>query len=144
MQEHDIEYSDPDDSLDPAFIEKTAEYVFGNYWNTDLPLPSKYILDVSVVDDTFIQKLNAEYFGKSNPTDVIAFPLYTEEDTKQERAHLGQIIISSETARRQCGDYSNTFPEEMKLLLVHGMLHIAGWSEGSDIEKHQEDILRKL
>jgi probable rRNA maturation factor len=91
-------------------------------------------LSVSVVGDEEIRVLNRDYRGKDRATDVLSFSqLEGEEVAGGDVVHVGDVVISLETAKRQAeaGDWS--VEEELDRLLVHGLLHLLGYDhEGSE------------
>lgn len=89
--------------------------------------------DVSIVitDDAEIQSLNAQFRGVDAPTDVLAF---AEEATKQpfvaapdELPYLGDVIISFPRAQVQAQEVGHAVDDELRLLIVHGVLHLLGY-----------------
>lgn len=84
--------------------------------------------EISVVfcDDPFIQALNAEYRGKNKPTDVLSF---AQDDPQT----LGDIVISVPTAARQAEAADWLLESEIALLGVHGLLHLLGYDDETDI-----------
>jgi len=89
------------------------------------------------VDDTFMEKLNLEYRGKRGTTDVIAFPFKEGKDSEYSGELLGDIYISIEQASRQ---KVGSLLDELKLLVVHGLLHLAGYNDTTEEERK---IMRK-
>lgn len=77
-------------------------------------------LSVVVCDDAFIHALNRQWRGKDAPTDVLSFPM-------EEEGLLGDVVISLETAARD--------GTPVRVLLVHGLLHLLGY----DHETGEED-----
>jgi len=82
-------------------------------------------LDVAVVGDREMRRLNARYLGRASPTDVLAFGL----DGPGPSPLLGQVIISADTAARQARRLGIATALEMDLLLVHGLLHLVGYDD---------------
>ena len=82
---------------------------------------NKYLCAL-LVSDAGIKRLNRKYFGKNRPTDVIAFPM-------DDRELLGDIALSIDAAKRQCGDFGNSADEEVLTLAVHGVLHLLGYDD---------------
>jgi probable rRNA maturation factor len=82
--------------------------------------------DVTVVltTDRVIRKLNREYRGKDQPTDVLSFDIGDGLDAGEP---FGDVVISVETARRQARDYEAPLQTEILRLLVHGTLHLCGY-----------------
>ncbi len=87
--------------------------------------------DVSILftGDAFIQKLNWEYRGKNEPTDVLSFAQVDNKEafpSKGGRFYAGDIVISMETLAKNADYFGITMNEELKRLLVHGILHLSG------------------
>lgn len=87
---------------------------------------------VVFVDDTEIVRLNKQFFGRSTPTDVIAFDL-SENDAPLE----GEIYVSVDTALRQAREYGVSFWNELCRLAVHGALHLVGFDDTTDAERQK-------
>ncbi len=89
-------------------------------------------LSISLVGDAEIRQLNHSYRSRKRATDVLAFPL--DEGPFGSLAHgmLGDVVISVETAARQARRAHRSVTEMVDRLLVHGILHLAGYDhEGS-------------
>ena len=81
--------------------------------------------------DQTIHELNRQYRNKDKPTDVLSFPLADEVCPTL----LGDVVISIDTARRQARQRKRAFADELRALLVHGILHLLGYDhEVSDSE----------
>lgn len=91
-------------------------------------------INITIVDDKYIKKLNKKYLKKDSTTDVISF--YFKQNEKFETIG-GDIYISIEQASRQ---RKGILLDELKLLIVHGLLHIAGYNDSSEKERK---IMRK-
>jgi probable rRNA maturation factor len=83
-------------------------------------------LSVVLADDASIRGLNRQYRDRDRPTDVLSFPLRKGEYAGVGSA-LGDVVISIDTARRQALENGFTLDEELERLLVHGVLHLAGY-----------------
>lgn len=96
-------------------------------------------VSLSFVDDEAIQSLNREYRGVDSPTDVLSFPMLSEDewDSLEPEDLLGDIIISIPTAIRQSEQYGHSFERELGFLLVHGFLHLLGYDHETE-EQEQE------
>ncbi len=91
-----------------------------------------------VTDNTYIQEINNQYRNKNYPTDVISF---TEEDDfpgmeDSGCKFLGDVYLSLEKALEQSTEYKVTFPDEVKRLVVHSILHLIGYDH--EISKFEE------
>ena len=94
------------------------------------------------VDNSQITLINRQYLGRDNPTDVISFPQdYGTKRINPEKFSLGDVVISVERAKEQAKKYSKPLLEELKLLIVHGILHLIGYD---DIETTAKDKMRKM
>jgi rRNA maturation RNase YbeY len=80
---------------------------------------------VTIVDDAAIRRLNARYRGTGGATDVLAFDLAAPGPSPL----LGEVVISAETAARQARRLGVPVALEMDLLVVHGLLHLAGYDD---------------
>ncbi|MFW6135135.1 MAG: rRNA maturation RNase YbeY [Elusimicrobiota bacterium] len=125
-------------------MEYITKIVIKNYWKISSKPPEKYKIDINVMPDSEIKKVNKKYLNRDRPTDVIAFSLQEGEEIPEEIPLIGQIVISKHAAQRQAPQYNHSTQEEMELLLIHGLLHVAGWEEGEKIQKCQEEIKRKI
>jgi probable rRNA maturation factor len=86
-------------------------------------------LSVSFVDAPEIEALHVRYMDEPGPTDVLSFPL--DEDDEGTRV-LGDVVIAPSIAARN----NPSDPEaELRLLLVHGILHLLGYDHEEDLEK---------
>ncbi len=88
-------------------------------------------ISVTFVDDAEIRRLNLQYRGKDQATDVLSFPLGQngKYDVNQETgaAMLGDIVISMERAVEQAALYGHTLQREVAFLTVHSMFHLLGY-----------------
>lgn len=109
---------------------------------------SGWELSVMFCDDGFIRRLNGRYRGIDIPTDVLSFEQggTYEDDSGRKWFSAGDIVISVDTLARNAREFSVAQDEELKRLLVHGVLHLAGHdhsdnSPGQEMLKMQESIL---
>jgi len=112
--------------------------------------------NICFVEDREMARLNAIYRGMANPTDVLSFPWHTAREgslklpaqASRPRAasekfepggplpelsnFLGDIVISPETARRNARAERHSTPNEIRWLILHGVLHLLGYDHASD------------
>ena len=88
-------------------------------------------LEVTIVDDAEIRRMNKRYRGIGRRTDVLAFPLETPDTPEQ---LVGQIVISAETAQRQARQVDVSLATELDLLVTHGVLHLVGYDDRDPVE----------
>jgi probable rRNA maturation factor len=85
-------------------------------------------VEVLLADDPTLRSLNKSFRGKNKPTDVLSFPTPDEiADT-----HAGDLAISLETAARQAVTYGHSLRDEVRILLLHGLLHLSGLDHETD------------
>jgi probable rRNA maturation factor len=92
-------------------------------------------LSVVFVDDSEIKALNKKYLNRPGPTNVIAFPMREGECSDIIPLLLGDVVISTETARREVLNSGISVETRLDQLLVHGVLHLFGF----DHEKTEVD-----
>ncbi|RLA85397.1 MAG: rRNA maturation RNase YbeY [Deltaproteobacteria bacterium] len=87
-------------------------------------------LSVLLTDDDEITELNRRYLRRNRPTNVIAFPMEGPHPRP-----LGDVVISTETAKREAEESGIEMREEVALLLAHGILHLLGYDHEGDPEE---------
>jgi probable rRNA maturation factor len=125
--------------------------------------PSPASVGLILTDDEELAGLNAQHMGKDGPTDVLSFPLlrpaaFPPHPGSGERGgepaadfplppgrrpHLGDVVISVERAIEQAdagrggqtGDVRWPAADELRLLAVHGALHVCGWDHAAPVEE---------
>jgi probable rRNA maturation factor len=107
-------------------------------------------LSVLLTDDDTIRRLNREYRGTDAPTDVLSFAQLEGDagarPSAGDASHLGDVVISLETARHQAVEYGLSLDDEVAHLLVHGILHLLGHDhelpeEAERMREREEAIL---
>jgi len=99
-------------------------------------------LSIVITDDPGMQKLNHEFRKINRPTDVLAFPS-DDVDPDTGRRYLGDVILSIQKAQAQAAAGNHTLEDELQLLVVHGVLHLAGYDHAEESEKERMDSLQK-
>jgi probable rRNA maturation factor len=99
---------------------------------------------VVLVDDAAMAALNRAYRGVAGPTDVLAFPMTEGRFRGVSPDLLGDVVISTETARRQARAAGGEFRAELALLLIHGILHLVGYDHGAAAERRQMQRRERL
>lgn len=105
--------------------------------------------DVSFVfcNDRFIRKLNKKYRGIDKSTDVLSFAfkeIFYPLNIKQ--SFLGEVIISTQTTRKQANNFKHSFDKELFILLIHGILHLLGYDhvqlqDAKKMEQKEKELL---
>ena len=97
-------------------------------------------LTVAFVRDRVIRDLNRKFRGNDRVTDVLSFP--AEDDLghasdvsfigRGVSEFLGDIVVSTDTARKQAEDAGHSFEREVNELVIHGVLHLCGYDHETD------------
>jgi probable rRNA maturation factor len=129
-----------------------------------LRLP-KDAVTICLVTDAQIARWNRAYRGKKKPTDVLSFPA-NGSDSKRSRAnqtrqrfatvpttatestsYLGDIAIAPAVAKRNARGLGRSFADEMRILILHGMLHLMGYDHEADqgqMDRREKRLHREL
>ncbi|MDR3334116.1 MAG: rRNA maturation RNase YbeY [Treponema sp.] len=119
-----------------TFMLKVLDYIHRDNWD----------LSVLFCNDAYIRRLNAQYRNKDEPTDVLSFEL---GETVEERYLPGDIVISLETLGENAGYFKVSEDEELRRLLIHGILHLDGLDHATNANSEpmlelQEKIMANL
>ena len=101
---------------------------------------------VCLVSDQRMREYNRSYRGADRTTDVLAFP-GDESPDPEGRVHLGDVVIAVPTAARQARQAGHSLARELKILALHGYLHLLGHDHERDrgqIRRLQRGLERKL
>lgn len=104
-------------------------------------------LELIFLDDKSIRKFNRKYKFEDRATDVLSFKI-DRKDFGQ-KAFLGEIMISLDTALENSKLYGTGFADEIVLYIIHGVLHLFGYDDGTAVDSRRMDrkqnrILDKL
>lgn len=88
-------------------------------------------VDVLLTSDAHLRRLNREFRGKDRPTDVLSFPAL--ESLNGHRRMAGDLAISVDTAARQADERAHPLATELQILMLHGLLHLAGYDHETDL-----------
>lgn len=87
---------------------------------------------VLLADDITLRRLNRQFRGKDKATDVLSFPAAAGSAFHTEKEQAGDLAISLETAARQAKRFRHTLGDEVRVLILHGLLHLAGLDHEAD------------
>jgi probable rRNA maturation factor len=107
---------------------------------------------VCLVSDAEMARMNQRFRGKRGTTDVLSFPVNANGDGRRAArskaaGFLGDIAISPETARRNAKRYGRTLADELRVLVLHGALHLMGYDHETDdgqMERREARLRRQL
>lgn len=99
-------------------------------------------VSVLITDNAGIQRLNRLWLKRDRPTDVLAFPAGSPG------VFLGDVAVSAERAGEQAGRFGQSPAEELALCLVHGILHLFGYTDHPprrrrEMARRERAILRR-
>ena len=106
-------------------------------------------LSIVLTDDAHIRVLNRDFRGKDVPTDVLSFGQMEGEPFVSPVPILGDLVISMETASRQATERGHPMDAELRILLVHGLMHLLGHdhldaSERAEMAAAEDELLAAL
>ena len=89
-------------------------------------------VSVLLTTDAALRDLNRRFRGKNKPTDVLSFSATPVRNAGPAERTAGDLAISVETARRQAAEQGHSLIVETKILILHGLLHLAGFDHETD------------
>jgi probable rRNA maturation factor len=110
---------------------------------------------ICFVSDPAMARMNRKFRNKRGPTDVLSFPAWGRRVRRVRSRrrpkpvgadpYVGDIVISPETARRNAQGRSRRLASELRVLILHGMIHLAGYDHEKDNGEmmHLERRLRR-
>lgn len=102
-------------------------------------------IDVTLVNDSHIAKINDEYLGHTGPTDVISFDLRGDKSDSTD----GQLVISVDTAQQEAALRGHDVSAEIALYAVHGTLHLLGFDDqepddAAEMHRMEDRVMTEL
>ena len=100
-------------------------------------------LAIALVTDAHMRALNREYRRKDQPTDVLSFPALPNSTTRipdpgsrtPGEQYVGDIVIAKGVARRQAREAGHSYDTEVRVLALHGLLHLLGYDHESAADR---------
>lgn len=108
-------------TIDSGMLRETAARA-----SRALGVPAGAALSITLVEPERMAELKEQALGVRAPTDVLSFPIDSLDDPAPGPLVLGDIVICPAVADRQARGLGHALEEEMRHLLVHGLLHILG------------------
>ncbi len=112
-------------------LDSLTEFLRDLSGRLELPGSGKCRMEVVFTNNEEIQQLNRDYRKLNQVTDVLSFPdgdILPETD----EIFLGSVVISVERAEAQSGEIGHSLEEELKFLIMHGLLHLLGYDHEED------------
>jgi probable rRNA maturation factor len=104
---------------------QTSSRGLGPWLSRAAPAAARGEVTVALVSDARMRTLNRSFRGKDYATDVLSFP-------SDEKESLGDIVIATGVAHRQADDTGHPVGTELKVLALHGLLHLLGYDHETD------------
>lgn len=115
--------------IEPDLFERAAQATFQH---EGMSIDTS--LSIVVTDDEQLHQLNQRFVGIDSPTDVLSFPAgYMDPDNNS--FYLGDVLISYPRASEQASQAGHSVNAELQLLVVHGILHLAGHDHDEEQDK---------
>ena len=97
-------------------------------------IAGNFQIGISIVSSEEIQKLNLEYRGKDQPTNVLSFG--TNSHLKDNDSPLlGDIVLCKEIIEKEAKEYLKTYENRLKHMIIHGFLHLIGFNHEENHER---------
>ncbi|MGI6704449.1 MAG: rRNA maturation RNase YbeY [Clostridia bacterium] len=138
-------------AVDDGLMQIAEKIVDAAFTKEDFPYG--YEVGITLVDNATIAALNKEYRGVDAATDVLSFAMLEGEEfidlNEEEEAIVGDVVISMEKVAEQAEEYCHSREREFAYLLLHGVLHLLGYSHDGEedtrrMRKREEEILEGL
>lgn len=100
---------------------------------TTAPARARGSVTLVLVGDAAMRRMNRDWRGKDYATDVLSFP--ADDDgprVRGQQRHLGDIVIATGVAARQAREAGHAYGTELKVLALHGLLHLLGYDHETD------------
>ena len=112
-------------------FELSDETLYADWLSGVISSENKDLGDINYIfcDDEYLLQINRQYLDHDTLTDIISFD-YSERNTLQ-----GDIFISVERVKDNASDFEVSFEEELKRVLVHGVLHYCGYKDKSEADE---------
>tara|TARA_B100000941_G_scaffold289748_1_gene269840 strand:+ start:2166 stop:2612 length:447 start_codon:yes stop_codon:yes gene_type:complete len=118
---------------------------------TKFSISENFILHIHSVSDYHSKELNKYYFKKNYPTDVLTIPIYNDlasinKLNKNNSEILGDLFLNRKLIKDHSKKFKKTLIEEYQLVLVHGLLHLIGYShdDSKKLSNIENTILKKV
>ena len=123
--------TDPDSATSPHHSALNLRELRGFLSKAKSAIKLRGNVSVMLATDKTVRALNKEYRGKNKATDVLSFPVDAEHPSAAKR-QAGDLAISLDTAHRQAEEHGHALQMEVKILMLHGLLHLAGYDHETD------------
>ncbi len=111
--------------------------------------PAEASINVMIVDDRTIRRLNRRYRGKDRPTDVLSFSYRTHGRRVKAAEAIGDVVVSHQTLARDASRLGVETRDLAVRIVVHGFLHVLGYDHEDDagaarMERRERFVLKQI
>lgn len=131
--------------------EKNSFNILLNEFLKNFNISKNFILFIHSVDDKKSRELNKKLFNKNYPTDVLTVPIYSNLNqinklSNENNEVIGDIFLNRSLIKVNAKKFNKLLSEEFQLVLLHGLLHIIGYSHNqqSQLTNIENKILNKV
>jgi len=114
------------EGLDAEQLGSLVSFVVGHAG----PADARWTLAVVLTGDEQLRALHRDHMGLDTNTDVMTFP--RSDDPESDGDWGGDVVVSVERAAEQGPEFGHSALQEVRFLVVHGLLHLCGWDDGTD------------
>ena len=107
-------------------------------------------IELIIVDNSEIKKINSEFRNIDKATDVLSFPITSsgiDDEILNQNMPLGSIIISQDFIKDKAENFKHSLEDEFKLLFIHGLLHLVGFDheiDNGEMREEEKKIITKF
>jgi probable rRNA maturation factor len=116
-------------------------------WLTSIaPSGARGAITIALLSDVRVRELNRRFRRKDRPTDVLSFPSAAAGDETSRDRYLGDVVIAAGVARRQAKEAGHSIQTELRVLALHGLLHLLGYDheiDGGRMARVEKRLRRK-
>ena len=131
--------------VDKKFLEKVAKQTL-----KIIKIKGRKEISLAIVGEKRIKMLNKKYRGRDEATDILSFGELENKIRKKfimppdNLEYLGEIIICFAKAKQQAKKFKHSAKKELAILLIHGILHLAGFNHKKNKDTEEMNRLEKL
>ena len=114
-------------------------------------ISKNFYFTVHSINEDESKKINKKTFNKNFPTDVLSFPLYNNIDSinnldKNMSEDMGDMFVCRNVIKKNAKIYNKDFSEELQYIVIHGLLHLIGYSHKKDdkLKIYEEELMKRI
>ena len=114
-------------------------------------ISKNFYFTVHSVNEDESRKINKKTFNKNFPTDVLSFPLYNNIDSinnldKNMSEDMGDMFVCRNVIKKNAKIYNKDFSEELQYIVIHGLLHLIGYShkKNDKLKIYEEERMKRI